>query len=141
VRAVIDTNVLLSVLFWGGPPHVLLEHVRGGAVVMISSPGLLAEFADVLGRPKFQAILAGSGTKPELLLAELRRIAEIIDAPPLPEPVCRDPDDDAVLALAVAAQADLVVSGDADLLDLGAYSGIRIVAPAQSLSIIAHPCN
>jgi putative PIN family toxin of toxin-antitoxin system len=69
-------------------------------------------------------------------LSELRRLAEIVEPPPLPARVSRDPDDDAVLALAVASQADLIVSGDADLLTLGAYAGIAIVDAAQALARI-----
>jgi len=55
VRAVIDTNVLIAALLWRGPPHALLEHVRAGTVSMVSSPALLAELADVIGRAKFCA--------------------------------------------------------------------------------------
>ncbi len=54
MRAVIDTNVLVSGLFWHGPPHMLLEHVRDGALDLISSPALLAELTNVLGRAKFE---------------------------------------------------------------------------------------
>jgi len=57
MRAVIDTNVLLSALLWGGTPHALLEQVRNGTVTLISSPALLAELARVLDRPKFDVIL------------------------------------------------------------------------------------
>ena len=52
MRAVIDTNVLLSALLWGGTPHDLMEHVRNGTVTLISSPALLAELARVIDRPK-----------------------------------------------------------------------------------------
>ena len=79
MRAVLDTNVLLSGLFWRGTPHALIEQVRAGALTMISRPSLLAELADVLNRPKFQAILSRSNTDPEQTLAELRRLVEIID--------------------------------------------------------------
>lgn len=60
-------------------------------------------------------------------------MAEVIDPPPLAQPVCRDKDDDAVLALAMAAQADLVISGDDDLLSLISFEGIPILMPAQAL--------
>ena len=66
----------------------------------------------------------------------LSELAEVIVPPPLPQPVCRDPDDDHVLACALAAQADLIVSGDADLLDLREYRSIRIVAAAEALRLI-----
>jgi putative PIN family toxin of toxin-antitoxin system len=137
VRAVIDTNVLVSGLLWRGAPHDLVERVRTGALTLVSSPALLAEFGDVIDRPKFRPILARAGLRPEQLLAELRRVAEIVDPPPLPAPVSRDRSDDAVLALAVASQADLIISGDADLLTLGAYAGIAIVDAAKAAAQIA----
>lgn len=136
MRAVIDTNVLVSGLFWHGAPHALLAQVRAGTLGLVSSPALLAELAEVIGRTKFDAILTRSDTSRERTLAEVRQLAEMIEPPPLPQPVCRDPDDDVVLALAVAAQADMIVSGDDDLLALGDYQGIPIIAPAQALQRI-----
>jgi uncharacterized protein len=136
VRAVIDTNVLLSGLLWRGTPHALIEQIRAGAFTLISSPALLAELGEIIQRPKFRTILVRSHTDPERVLSELRRLADIVDPPPLPAPVSRDPDDDAVLALAVASQADLIVSGDADLLTLGTHAGIPIVDPATALARI-----
>ncbi len=100
---------------------------------MISSPALLAELAEVLERPKFDAILAKSDTSRAQLFAKVRLLVEVIDPPPLAQPVCRDPDDDAVLALVLAALADLIVSGDDDLLTLITFEGIPIVTPAQAL--------
>ena len=63
-------------------------------------------------------ILARSNTSRERSLVEVRELTEVIAPPHLAEPVCRDPDDDAVLALGIAASVDLIVSGDQDLLDL-----------------------
>ena len=133
VRAVVDTNVLLSGLFWRGAPHSLLEEVRGGALTLVSSPSLLAEFAEVLSRPKFRVILDRSNTIPSRRSPRWWRLVEIIDPPALPAPVSRDPSDDAALALATASQADLIVSGDADLLTLGSYAGIPIIDPAEAI--------
>jgi putative PIN family toxin of toxin-antitoxin system len=65
VRAVIDTNVLLSGLLWHGTPHLLIEQVRAGTLTLVSSPALLAELAEVIARAKFVAILARSNTDPE----------------------------------------------------------------------------
>src|SRR6266446_2839766 len=137
VRAVLDTNVLLSGLLWRGTPHALVEEIRAGALTLISSPALLAELAEVMNRPKFQAIMVRSNTDPERMLSELWRLAEIIDPPPLPAPVSRDPADDAVLALAAASQADLIISGDADLLTLGSHAGIPIIDAAEAVSRIS----
>ena len=63
----------------------------------------------------------------------MRQLAEVVDPPPLTRPVCRDPDDDAVLALVLAAKVDWTVSGDDDLLVLQAFEGIAIITPAQAL--------
>ena len=136
MRAVVDTNVLLSGLLWHGAPHAVMERLRSGTLALVSSPALLAELADVIGRANFDAVLARSNTSRERLLAEVRQLAEIVEPPPLPAPVCRDPDDDEVLALAIAAQIDLVVSGDHDLLSLGSYAGIPIVDAAEAIKRI-----
>lgn len=133
MRAIIDTNVLVSGLLWHGTPHRLLERVREGTLTLISSPALLAELAEVIERPKFDAILIRSNTSRERSLAEIQALAEVIAPAPLPQPVCRDPDDDAVLALALAAQIDFIVSGDLDLLDLKTFEQIPIVVPAEAL--------
>ncbi len=82
-------------------------------------------------------MLAQSNTSRERTLAEVRQLAEVVEPSPLPQPVCRDPDDDAVLALAVAARVDLIVSGDGDLLSLGGFRGIPIITPAEAIAKIS----
>lgn len=133
MRAVFDTNVLLSGLLWHGHPHTLLERVRAGRLTAVSSPALLIELTEVIGRAKFNAILERSNTSRARLLDEVRQLSEVIDPAPLTQPVCRDPDDDAVLALARAARADLIISGDGDLLALQLFEGIPVATPAQAL--------
>jgi len=139
VRAILDTNVLLSGLLWHGKPHRLLERVRDGTVTLVSSPALLAELAEVIERPQFASVLARSNTSRERSLAEVQTLAEVTAPAPLPAPVCRDPDDDEVLALARATQVDLIVSGDKDLLDLNSFDSIPIVTPADALRRIDAP--
>lgn len=136
MRIVIDTNVLLSGLLWQGTPHALLNQARNGTVELITSPDLLNEFADVIQRPKFASILQRTSHTPAKILAELRQLSEIVISPPLPEPVCRDPDDDAVLACAIAANVDAILSGDDDLLTLKAFQGIQILTPADAVQKI-----
>ena len=133
MRVVIDTNVLIAGLLWHGSPHALLTQVRSGALGLVSSPALLVELADVLSRTKFDAVLTRTSTSRERLLAEVRQLTQVLDPPPLTQPVCRDPDDDKVLALALAARVELIVSGDRDLLVLQQFEGMPIVDPAQAL--------
>ena len=110
--------------------------MREGTLIFISSPALLAELAELIARPKYDAILVHSNTSRERSLAEVRELTEVIAPPPLAEPVCRDPDDDAVLALGVAAHVDCIVSGDRDWLTLKTFQGIAIVTPAKALRLI-----
>ena len=91
MRVVIDTNALVAALLWRGPPHALLDQVRAGTVSMVSSPALLAELADVLGRAKFDAILVRSNTSCERSLAEVRQLVEVIEPPPLSQPIAAIP--------------------------------------------------
>lgn len=137
MRAVIDTNVLIAGLLWRGAPYALLAQVRRSALYLVSSPALLAELAEVLDRPKFQSILSRARTTSAQLLAELRQLVEAVEPVPLDQPVCRDPDDDEVLAVAVTARVELIVSGDQDLLVLGQFRQIPIVNPAEALQRIS----
>jgi len=134
VLLVIDTNVLLSGFLWRGPPHELLGKARDGAVDVVLSAALIEELLDVIARPKFADILARTSRTPERIMDELRVLVDVVAAPPLPQPICRDPDDDAVLACALAARADLIVSGDGDLRALGTFENIPIVSAAEALA-------
>jgi putative PIN family toxin of toxin-antitoxin system len=136
VRAVIDTNVLLAGLLWHGPPHALLQHLEAGTLTLISSPALLAELQDVLSRSKFDATLNRAGMTREQALQRIRRLAEVYEPVPLAVPVCRDPDDDKLLALARSSRAACIVSGDDDLKVLQSFEGIPIHSPAQALTML-----
>jgi uncharacterized protein len=72
----------------------------------------------------------------EMLLRDVHRLVEVINPPSLLQPVCRDPDDDHLLVLALAARADLIISGYADVLTLGQFFGIPILWAAQALKLI-----
>lgn len=81
-------------------------------------------------------ILARSNTSRERWLVEVRELTEVIAPPLLTQPVCRDPYDDVILALGLAANVDFVVSGDGDLLALNTFQGIAIVTPTEALRLI-----
>ena len=136
MRIVIDTNVLLSGLLWLGTPHAPLNQARAGTVELVTSRALLDELAEVIARPKFASILQRTSRTPERILSELHALADIVAAPPLPLPVCRDPDDDAVLACALAAHADAIVSGDEDLLTLKEFQHMPIISATQAMQRI-----
>ena len=138
MRVVLDTNTLVSgVISAGGPPRRLLDGARTQAFEMCSSTVLLAELFEVLSREKFAARLAQAGLTPLSIVGELRRMAHMVVPDNVPRVIENDPDDDHVVACAVAEQADFIVSGDKHLHSLGAqYKGIRIVSPADALEFI-----
>lgn len=134
MRLVLDTNVVMSALMWRGKPYQLLEAIRERSNLQIYSSGaLLEELADVLTRPSATKRLALIDRQAREVLLDYIAAVQVIDVTPLPQPVCRDPDDDVVLALALAASADLIVSGDNDLLVLDQFEGVPIVNAAQAL--------
>lgn len=100
---------------------------------------LMAELLDVVAREKVATRLAAAGLTPLGIVGEIRRLTTTMTTPAdVPRVVASDADDDHVLACALAAQADLIVSGDKHLLGLGShYQGIAIVTPAQAVQRIA----
>lgn len=138
MRVVLDTNTLVSgVISANGPPRRLLTAARQQAFEWYTSPALLEELLDVLSREKFTQYLSRVGLSAQGIVSDLQRIAHLVVPSRVPRVIEQDPDDDQVLACAIAAQAELIVSGDKHLLSLGGYyQGIRIVTPAETISII-----
>lgn len=138
MRVVLDTNTLVSgIISPGGPPRRLLDGARMQAFELHSSAILLAELLDVLSRDKFARRLEAAGLTPQGIVADLRRLASLVAPTDVPRVILADPDDDHVLACAIAARAELLVSGDRHLLDLGGnYQGIHIASPAEAVSIL-----
>lgn len=138
MRVVLDTNALVSgVISAGGPPRRLLDGARAQTFELCSSTVLLAELLDVFSREKFSVRLAQAGLTPLSIVGELRRMAHMVVPDNVPRVIESDPDDDHIVACAVASQADLIVSGDKHLHSLGGqYKGIRIVSPTEALEFI-----
>lgn len=130
MRLVFDTNVIVAGLVSEGLCHELVEtHLPDHTAIL--SRVLWDELVEKL-RDKF-GLAAG-----DLPLLDLyRRHATWVEPRPLDEPACRDPDDDWVLATAIAGQAEAVVTGDDDLLALGEHEGVAILSPRQLVERLA----
>jgi putative PIN family toxin of toxin-antitoxin system len=138
VRIVLDTNVVLSALLWRGTPHRLLDVIRSrGDARLFTSPALLDELADVLTRPSATKRLALIGRTVREVLADYVEAVEVVEPEQVPRVVPTDVDDDQVIAAAIAAGADWIVSGDADLLSMESHEGIPIITAAQAAQQIA----
>lgn len=134
MRIVADTNTALSGLLWQGPPRRLLDLARERKVSLYTSVTLLAELAEVIAREKFAERVRAAGLSAAELVQDYERLTEVVTPEPLLAPVSRDPDDDHVLACALAATAEIIVSGDKrHLLVLTEYQGIPIRAAADAL--------
>ena len=138
MRLVLDTNVVLSGLLWRSYPRRLLDLAKEEAAFLYTSSVLLDELADVLSREKWAAMLAIRQTHAAYLMQRYGVLAKVVRPSPIGRVVPNDPDDDALIACALAARADLIGSGDKHLLSLGGhYNGIPIVTPAQAVQQIA----
>jgi uncharacterized protein len=136
MRLVIDTNIVVSGTFWRGAPWRLLRQLELGHAIACSSPILLEELADVLLRDKFDERFAAAQTTAMQVFLAFADECELFDAIPLPEPIAPDPDDDWVIATALCANADLIVTGDKPFLELGRVGDVRIVTVAEALALI-----
>lgn len=129
MNVVVDTNVLVSGLLFGGVPGRILSSWSAGAFRMVITPAILDEYRRV-------GIELSKGRKPlveafEALLAMLTVHALLVDAPRFPEPVSEDADDDKFLAAALAANTRIIVSGDKHLLRVSGWRGIEVLKPRQ----------
>lgn len=125
MKIILDTNVFISGIFFGGPPGKILQVWRDGRFTLVLSPDILEEYqrvAEALNR-KY----------PPVDLTELLELivveADMIQPEALKEPVSADPDDDMFIACALTSGARLIVSGDKHLLDVDGYGGIEILKP------------
>ena len=133
MRLVLDTNTAVSGLIWGGVPGQLIDAAAAGTVQIISSVPLLGELHDVLFRKKFTVKLAEQGVDAAELFEGYAALVELVDPADIGPVILADPDDDIVLATAVAGGADAIVSGDAHLLGIGEFRGMPIVTPAAAV--------
>jgi uncharacterized protein len=132
MKIVLDTNVLVSAIVFGGNPRVVMESVLEGVAQLILSREMLDELEGVLSRKKFgmsSQIVSAISHEVETLcvvVTPVRRIS-VMES---------DPYDNMVLECAVEGKVDYIVSGDAHLLDLGEFEGIKIVNPTRFLEIL-----
>ena len=131
MRIILDTNVLVSGIFFSGPPFRILKAWRDNKLQLVVSTDILGEYqrvAVILGEKYSQVDI-----HPVLDLLTVN--SDIVTAPPLPEPVSVDPDDDKFIACALAADTKLIVSGDMHLLDVDGYQDIRVLKPRRFVNI------
>jgi putative PIN family toxin of toxin-antitoxin system len=127
MKVVLDTNVLISGVFFSGPPHQILKAWRDGEVQIVVSALILTEYQRVGHALAEQFPDVDIGPILELLAVG----AELASSSALPGPVCADPDDDKFLACAATSGTKFLISGDKQLLKASGYRGIEVLTPRK----------
>jgi len=129
MRVVLDTNVLISGIFFTGPPSRVLEAWAEGRLDLIASLDVLAEYRRVSERLQRQF----PSVKVQPILDLVTRESRIVEPAPVPPSACSDPDDLKFLACAIAGRSACIVSGDKALLKASGFRGIEVVTPQEFL--------
>lgn len=137
VRAVLDTNVIVSSLISPhSPSTALVELIARRQFELLISSEVLAEYEEVLRRPRTQRHHKKTDEEISRFLRRLSKYAEVVAPAPAIGAALTDPDDIAFLECALGGKANVIVSGDNHLLALGAFSGILIVTPASFFAML-----
>jgi putative PIN family toxin of toxin-antitoxin system len=137
IRAVLDTNVLVSALIKpSGAPGRVLDHLLDGGFTLVLSPDLVDELRRSLGYSRIRKYLRLSDVQSEALLAQLWMIGDPVDGTLALEVELRDPQDRMVVVAAVEGRADYIVTGDKDLIVIGDFQGVAIVTPRAFLDLL-----
>jgi uncharacterized protein len=129
-RLVVDTNVFASaIIFPRSVPRQAVDHALDHGVVLFSE-ATMSELAEVLSRSTFDSFV--SRAERELFVAQIACAAEFVPVIQLVR-ACRDPKDDKFLEVALNGRADLIITGDADLLRMHPWHEIAVVTPTDYL--------
>ena len=127
MRIILDTNVLISGIFFSGPPHQILEAWRDSKVQFVVSPEILEEYYRVSESLSEQFPKVAVAPILDLITIE----SYLVQAPAFSDPVSDDPDDDKFLACALASNTKVIISGDKHLLRLSGYCGLDVLRPSK----------
>lgn len=133
IRAVLDTNTIVSGIGWSGPPQKILDTAVNGDFVLLTSPDLLEELRRVLSYPRLHAL---PQDRVQEVLALLPLVAQIVETEEKISVIRQDPADNRVRECAVAGEATHVVTGDEHLLRLKFFRGIKITTPTIFLRLL-----
>ena len=142
MRVVLDTNVLISSFISAkGAPAQVFDLWQAGLLEIVTAQEALDELQRVLAYPRIHSRLRYSDEQIEQYLLLLRKYALFMEDLPVVAVIAADPDDDKFLAIALASNAQYIVSGDGHLLDVGVYQGLEIVTPAAFLTTFNSPAT
>lgn len=126
MKIVIDTNIVISGVFFGGLPRKVLQAVLADKITACANIEIIQEYNEVIR----EMVSRKQGKIDENILMPLVARMQIVDGKATVQ-VCRDPDDNKFLECAKDAHALYIVSGDKDLLDIGSYEEIEILTAKE----------
>ncbi len=137
MRAVVDTNVAVSGLLWGGPPNQILKWARDGVLEIVACEETSAEVKRVVQYKRFSQRLSDLDTSPNEVIAYFMNLVTFVPTPQsIPRVIHKDLFDNIFLALASENKAHLIISGDKHLLDMKEYNDIQVVTPSEASRLI-----
>lgn len=137
MRVVLDTNIIVSAFLVAvGAPARIVAAWRSGRFDLIVSPALLSEYEQSLNYPRVQRRHRFTSERIAQEIAGFREFGILVEPQEVPAVIAVDPDDDQILACALAGQADYIVTGDPDLLQLREYHGIRVLTPVAFVTLL-----
>ncbi len=137
MRAVVDTNVVVSGLLWGGPPNQILKWTRDAVLKIMACEETSAEVKRVIQYKRFSQRLSDLDTTPNEVVAYFMNLVTFVPTPQfIPKAIHKDLFDNIFLALASENKAHLIISGDKHLLDMKEYNDIPVVTPSEANRLI-----
>ena len=125
-KVVIDTNIYISAIFWGGKPRKIIDLARDGVIQIFISKEIVDEIEKIL-KKKFK--LSSDETK--IILLDLYTFTFPVNIKKRVQVILEDPDDDKFIYCAITSKAKFIISGDRHLLTLQEYSGIKILKASE----------
>ena len=127
MRAVLDTNVVMSAIFFGGDPRMIVRAAISRRIELVATRAVVNEYREIAA----QLQKSYPSVSYRRSLAILESALKMVRPATLSGCVCRDPDDDAIVSCALGGKAKIICSGDEDLLALNGYRGLEILKPRE----------
>lgn len=136
LKAVLDVNVWVSALLWGGKPAEIIKATEQGKVRLVASEEILREISQVLNYPKLRKVYEAEEMTREELIGAVLKVVQLVEVNRRVKVVLEHPADDKFLECALEAKADYLVSGDKHLLKAGNYEKIQVVSVREFLGVL-----
>jgi len=127
MRIILDTNVLVSGIFFTGIPFEILTGIKQNKCTVVISSDIISEYKQTIQKLAEHFPKINADDQLELLITS----STICEPKPLPNAICDDPDDDKFIACALASKTKIIVSGDKHLLAVSGYQGIKVLKPRE----------